>query len=108
MENIQKTKENLQFSWFGGYQGCMSGAFFSDFSVLGVLWWMLGFTLATLGRYNAAGSGSGRPLGAEREPLDDFWVRYPTRLSKREPGLEAQGKGREGVFGCWDSPQPTC
>ena len=84
------------------------GCFFSDFSVLGVLWWMLGLTLATLGRYNAAGSGSGRPLGAEREPLDDFWVRSPTRLSRKEPGLEAQGKGWEGVFGCWDSPQPTC
>ena len=85
----------------------MSGAFFSDFSVLGVLWWMLGFTLATLRRYNAAGSGSGRPLGVEREPLDDFWVRYPTRRSRGEPGLEAQGKGREGVFGCWESPHST-
>ena len=76
----------------------MSGAFFSDFSVLGVLWWMLGLTLSTLGRYKAAGSGSGRPLGAERKPLEDFWVRSPTRGSKREPGLEAQGKGREEVF----------
>ena len=65
----------------------MSGALFSDFSVLGVLWWILGCTLAALGRYSAPGSGSGRPLGAEREPLDDFWVRSPTRLSKEEPGF---------------------
>ena len=31
-ENIQKPKENLQFSWFGGYQGCMLGAFYILFS----------------------------------------------------------------------------
>ena len=65
----------------------MSGALFSDFSVLGVLWWILGCTLAALGRYSGPGSGSGRPLDAEREPLDDFWVRSPTRLSREYPGL---------------------
>ena len=87
MENVQKPIENIQISWFGGYRERMWGAFFSDFLVLGVLWWILGCTLAVLGRYNAPGSGFGKPLGAEREPLGDFWVRSPTRLSKGEPGL---------------------
>ena len=49
----------------------MSGAFFGDFSVLGVLRWMLGCTLAALGRYSAAGSGFETPFGAEREPFDE-------------------------------------
>ena len=80
MENVQKPEENLQISWFGGYGGRMSGAFVSYFSVLGALWWILGCTSAALGCYSAPGSGSGRPLGAEREPLDDFWVRYPFRV----------------------------
>ena len=79
MENVQKPKENLQISWFGGYLGGIWRAFFHDFSMWDVLWWILGCTLAALGRYNAPGSGSGRPLGAEREPLDDFWVRSPFR-----------------------------
>ena len=87
MENVQKPKEKLQISWFGGYREGIWGAFFHDFSMWHVLWWILRCTLATLGPYYDPGRGSGRPLDAEREPLDDFWVCYPTRLSKGEPGL---------------------
>ena len=71
----------------------MSGAFFSDFSVLGVLWWMLGFTLATVGRYNAAGSGSGRPLGAEREPMASFSEREDHLTRQKEMGFGSPGEG---------------
>ena len=81
MENVQKPEENLQISWFGSYLGGIWRVFFHDFSMWDVLWWIWGCTLAALGLYNGPGSGSWRPLGAEREPLDDFWVRSPTRLS---------------------------
>ena len=79
MENVQKPQEKLQISWFGGYREGIWGAFFHDFSMWDVLWWILGCTLAALGRYSAPGSGSGRPLGAEREPHGDFWFRSPLR-----------------------------
>ena len=87
MENVQNPKEKLQISWFGGYREGIWGAFFHDFSMWDVLWWILGCTLAALGPYNDLGRGSGRPLDAEREPLDDFWVHSPTRRSKRKWGL---------------------
>ena len=89
MENVQKLQENLNVSWFGGYLVGIWRAFFHDFSMWDVLWWILGCTLAALGRYSAPGSGSGRPLGAEREPMASFSDRYPTRRSKRELGLGA-------------------
>ena len=107
MENVQKPKDNLQISWFGGYLEGIWRAFFHDFSMWDVWWWILGCTLTALGRYSAPGSGSGRPLGGEREPPWRFLVPLPTPGSSGEWGLEAQGKGREGVFGCWGSPQPT-
>ena len=69
------------------YQEGIWGTFFHDFSMWDVLWWILGCTLAALGRYNAPGSGSGRPLGAEREPMASFSERSPPRLSKRKWGL---------------------
>ena len=77
MENVQKPEENLQISWFGGYLGGIWRAFFHDFSMWDVLWWILGCTLAALGRYNAPGSGSERPLAAERKPMASFSFRSP-------------------------------
>ena len=52
-----------------------------------VLWWILGCTLAALGFYNAPGSGSGRPLGAEREPMASLSDRYTTSAQPRKWGL---------------------
>ena len=69
MENVQKPQEKLQISWFSGYWGGIWGAFFHDFSMWDVLWWILGCTLAALGPYNDPGRGSGTPLDAEREPM---------------------------------------
>ena len=77
MENVQKPIENLQISWLGGYLEGIWRAFFHDFSMWDVWWWILGCTLAALGRYSAPGSGSGRPLGAEREPMASFSERSP-------------------------------
>ena len=86
-ENVQKPQENLQISWFGGYLEGIWRAFFHDFSTWDVLWWILGCTLASLGRYNAPGSGSGMPLGAQTEPMASFSDQSPTRRDKNEPGL---------------------
>ena len=93
IENVQKPIENKQISWFGGYRGRMWGVFFNDFSVLGELWWILGCTLAALGRYSAPGSSSGRPLGAEREPVASFSDHSPPPRLLKVGGVGGPGEG---------------
>ena len=113
------THKCLRSSWVR--QGVSWEAFWSEKSILaGMLailaailceisssWGVLGGSWEHFWPSEAAGSGSETLFGAERGPLEDFWVRSPTRRCRNEPGLEAQGKGREGVFGFCDSPQLT-
>ena len=93
MENVQKPEEKLQISWFGGFQECIWVAFFCDFSMWDVLWWILGCTLVALRRYNAPSSGFGSPLGSEMAPQGDFLVRYPLQGSMRDEVAQGGGPG---------------
>ena len=73
-KNLRKT---FKFHGSAAIWGGIWRAFFHDFSMWDVLWWILGCTLVALGRYSASGSRSGRPLGAERKACRVVFKLFP-------------------------------
>ena len=74
-QNIQKPKENFDFSWSGAAWAHASEFFFNDCSLLDALWATSGRILATLGRYVSALGSSLAALGGHLAPKGS--TRYP-------------------------------